>query len=448
MKHKKVILLTLIILLTFSFIDYGLAQNTKNSPDYIYVIPVKGVIDRGLAAFVKRALREAEQDQAKTLVIEIDTPGGEVGSALQISNTILNTNIPTISFINNEATSAGVIIAISSKTLMAVPGATIGAAETRPNEEKYIAYWSSALRAAAEKTGRNPELVAAMADADVVIEGVKEKGKILSLTTGEALKLGLFDDQVKDLEELINRIKTTENINNVEVVKADMNLAERIAHMTTSPYVAPVLLTIGIVGTVTEILTPGFGIPGIMGLIAFGLFFGGNYMAGAAQFWVIGLFILGLLLLLIEMFVPGFGVFGVTGILSIIASVIMVFPSPGQALVSILIALISSAILIYLLVKYLIKTPIFDRVILGTMQDKSDGYVAVINDKSELVGAEGKAVTTLRPAGVALIGEMRLDVLAEGEFIPSGSEIIVNRVEGNKIIVKLKKKESVSCKHL
>lgn len=80
-----------------------------------------------------------------------------------------------------------------------------------------------------------------MADADVVIEGVKEKGKILSLTTGEGLELGLIDEQVTSLEELINKIKERENINNVEVVKADMNLSERIAHMVTNPYVAPIL---------------------------------------------------------------------------------------------------------------------------------------------------------------------------------------------------------------
>src|SRR5690606_29872837 len=118
-----------------------------------------------------------------------------------------------------------------------------------------------------------------------------------------------------------NKIKAKENMENVEVIKADMNLSERIAHMVTSPYVAPILLTIGMVGIVTEILTPGFGIPGIIGLLAIGLFFGGNFLAGAAKIWVMGLFVLGLLLLLIEMFIPGFGVFGVTGILSIIASV-------------------------------------------------------------------------------------------------------------------------------
>ncbi|HHV19766.1 MAG TPA: nodulation protein NfeD, partial [Thermoanaerobacterales bacterium] len=342
----------------------------------------------------------------------------------------------------SEATSAGVIIAISSKTLMAAPGATIGAAETRPKEEKYIAYWSSALRGAAEKTGRNPKLVAAMADADVVIEGVKEKGKILSLTTGEALELGLIDEQVKNLEELIQKITASENMENVEVAKPDMNLSERIAYIATNPYIAPVLLTIGIVGTITEILTPGFGIPGILGLMAFGLFFGGNIISGAAQTWVLALFIVGLLLLVIEMFVPGFGVFGVAGILSIIGSMIMAFPSPEQALTSILIALVASGLIIYFLVKYLVQTPIFDRITLGIKQEKSEGYIATNKDIGELAGAKGKAITSLRPAGVAIIGERKHDVLTEGEFVPSGTDIVVIRVEGSKIIVKSREKEN------
>lgn len=443
MKYKKFLIVFFLLCSVFSSMEQGLAEIKVEAPEYVYVIPVKGVIDRGLAVFIKRGIREAEEMQAKALVLDIDTPGGEVGSAIQVSNAILETSIPTIGFVNNEATSAGVIIAISSKTLMAVPGATIGAAETRPKEEKYIAYWSSALRAAAEKTGRDPKLVAAMADADVVIEGIKEKGKILSLTTGEALELGLVDEQVKNLEELIQEFMATEKTDNIEIVKQNMNFNERIAHMATNPYIAPVILTIGIVGTVTEVLTPGFGIPGIIGLIAFGLFFGGNFIAGATQSWVLGLFILGLLLLVIEMFIPGFGVFGVAGILSIIGSMIMAFPSPEQALVSTLIALVASGVIIYFLVKYLIKTPIFDRIILGTKQGKSEGYVASNKDAIELVGAEGKAITTLRPAGVAIIGERKVDVLTEGEFVASGSDIVVIRVEGSKIIVKSRERENV-----
>ncbi|AEE91251.1 conserved membrane protein of unknown function [Tepidanaerobacter acetatoxydans Re1] len=445
MRYKKILITIFLICLIFAPMEQSLAGNTVKAleaSEYVYIVPVRGVIDNGLATFIIRGIREAEEMQAKALIFEIDTPGGEVGSAIKISNAILKTSIPTVSFINNEATSAGVIIAISSETIMAVPGATIGAAETRPNEEKYISYWSSALRSVAEKTGRDPQLVAAMADADVVIEGVKEKGKILSLTTGEAIKLGLVDEQADSLDQVIQRI-TTDDIKNVEVVKADMNLSERIAHMVSNPYVAPVLLTMGIVGIITEILTPGFGIPGVIGLIAFGLFFGGSFMAGAAQSWVLGLFIIGLLLLVIEMFVPGFGVFGVTGILSIIGSVIMAFPSLEQALISILFAMVASGIIIYFLMKRITVNPIFSRIILGTKQDKSEGYIAVNKDMSELLGARGKTVTPLRPAGMAIIDERKVDVLAEGEFIPSDSDIVVIRVEGSKIIVKSIERENV-----
>ena len=124
MRDKRVLILAFIVLFTFAFINDSFGQNIKSSADYIYVIPVKGVINRGLAAFVTRMIGEAEKAGAKALIFEIDTPGGEVGAAIQMSNAILDTFIPTVSFINNDATSAGVIIAISSKKLVAVPGGT------------------------------------------------------------------------------------------------------------------------------------------------------------------------------------------------------------------------------------------------------------------------------------------------------------------------------------
>ncbi|HHV82506.1 MAG TPA: nodulation protein NfeD, partial [Tepidanaerobacter syntrophicus] len=328
-----------------------------------------------------------------------------------------------------------VIIAISCEKIMAVPAATIGAAETRPNEEKYISYWSSALRAVAEARGRDPQLVAAMADSDIVIEGVKEKGKILSLTTKEALKLGLIDEQVENLDEVIQKI-LPENKGNAQIIRAKMNLPEQIAHVASNPYIAPILLMIGIVGIVTEILSPGFGIPGVIGLIAFGLFFGGSFMAGAAPAWVLGLFILGMALLLIEIFMPGFGVFGVTGILSIIAAIIMAFPNLEQALISVIFAIAASSIIIYFLMKRITVNPIFNRIILGTKQEKAKGYVATSKDASEFLGAKGKTITPLRPTGAAVINGEKVDVLAEGEFIPKNAEIVVIKVEGSKIIVR------------
>jgi membrane-bound serine protease (ClpP class) len=199
---------------------------------------------------------------------------------------------------------------------------------------------------------------------------------------------------------------------------------------------------VGIVGAVTEVLTPGFGFPGVIGLIAFSLFFGGNLLAGAAQYWVPGLFVLGILLLAIEMFVPGFGVFGLAGIICIAGSIVIAFPDPGQALVSLTIAVIASGFIMYFVARYLVKTPAFDRLILGTKQDKSQGYVASHEDLSIYQGKKGTALTPLRPAGAVDFDGRRLDVVTEGEFIPAGSPVVAVKVEGNKITVKLLGKEN------
>lgn len=430
---------TAILLAIFVFVAVTASTGHAAPPsENVFVVPVRGVIDSGLARFVERGIKLAQSGNAKAIIIEIDTPGGEINAAQNISDAILNASVPTISYVNDEAASAGVLVAISSKTLVVAPGATIGAAETRPNEEKYISWWASRLRNTAERTGRDPELVAAMADADVTIEGLKEKGKILSLTARQALDLHFADSMASSRADLLK----SQNLTGAKVTEVKPNMAERIAQMATNPYISPILLTIGIVGVITEILTPGFGIPGLLGLFSFSLFFGGNLLAGATSYWVIGLFILGLLLLTIEIFIPGFGVFGIAGIISVIGSIIMAYPTPEQALLSIVIALLASGAIMYVLLKYLIKTPVFDRIILSTKQDKSKGYVASTGDTASYFGKEGTAITPLRPAGAGEIDGKRLDMVTEGEFVPAGSRIKVIKVEGGKIVVKKIGKEN------
>ncbi|WP_422444136.1 NfeD family protein [Thermoanaerobacterium sp. DL9XJH110] len=434
MKPKSIFFLAVL----FFLIAGVYVPAVENQSDAVYVIPVKGVIDRGLAKFVERGIVEARRAEARAVIFEIDTPGGEIYSARQISDAILNSQLRTVSFINDEATSAGVLVAISAKTVVVAPGATIGAAEPRPKEEKYVSYWTSILRNVAERNGRNGEIVAAMADSDTVIEGLKEKGKILSLTARQALEWGLADKMARDRAELL----ALEELRGARVIEPKPTLAETIAQLATNPFVSPVLLTVGIVGAVTEVLTPGFGFPGVIGLIAFSLFFGGNLLAGAAQYWVPGLFVLGILLLAIETFVPGFGVFGLAGIICIAGSIIIAFPDPGQALVSLIIAVIASGFIMYFVARYLVKTPAFDRLILGTKQDKSQGYVASHEDLSIYQGKKGTALTPLRPAGAVDFDGRRLDVVTEGEFIPAGSPVVAVKVEGSKITVRLLGKEN------
>jgi membrane-bound serine protease (ClpP class) len=432
MKSYKIITFILVLLTLFNLQSVAFAKN-----ELVYTIHVNGVIDNGLYNFVKRGIREAEENHAKALIFEINTPGGEIKAASNISNAILNTDIPTIAYVNNEALSAGVIVAISCQTIAVSPTAAIGAAETRPKEEKYISAWAAQLRSVAEKTGRNKELVAAMADEDIVIEGLKEKGKILSLTSNEALEWGIADEIVENIDELLK----SQNLSDASVRVHKPNSAEKFAQFITNPFISPIILTIGIVGVVTEILTPGFGLPGLLGILAFTFFFGGNILAGITSYWVILLFVLGIILLTVEIFIPGFGVFGIFGIILTFTSIIIAFPSIEQALISIIFAILASGITIFLLFKYLIKTTALDRLILNFKQEKSEGYSASKEDFLTLLDQEGVAITPLRPAGTGEFKNGRFDVVSEGEYISAGSKIKVIKVEGNKIVVKTKKGE-------
>lgn len=437
MKLKKYLLTIItLILIFFASSPFIYAKQSFNEKK-VYIVPVKGVINKGVEQFVKRGIKEAEKEKVKAIVFEINTPGGQVQSAVNISNAILDASIPTISYINNEATSAGVIIAISCEKIYMSHNSTIGAAETRPKEEKYISYWASKLKSVAEVTGRDPKLVAAMADADIEIEGVTEKGKILSLTTKQALKLGLADDVAENYDELF----AITDLKDAAIVIKEKNLAEKLVHIIMNPYITPILLTIGFVGIITEILTPGFGLPGIIGVVVLGLFFGANIMIETTQYWMIGLFILGVLLLIIEIFIPGFGVFGVSGIICCVLSIISVFSNTRQALTSVIFALIASFVIVYLLLKYVIKKPVLNKLVLDTKQEKSKGYTTSYKNSQKFLGKTGTTLTPLRPSGTAAFNGEKLDVLSEGEFILEGEKVVVIKVEGNKIMVKRKGSE-------
>lgn len=434
MKLEKYILVVLILLLVFfTFMPAFKAEQSINK-EKVYILPVKGVINKGVEQFIKRGIKKAEAEKVKAIIFEIDTPGGEVRAADNISKAILDTSLPTISFINNEASSAGVIVAISCEKIYMSPNSTIGAAETRPKEEKYISYWSSRLQSVAEENGRDAKLIAAMADADIEIKGIKQKGKILSLTTRQAINIKLADDIAENYEELLIKANLKDNL----VVEIKKNPAEKFVQLLMNPYITLILLAIGFIGVITEIFTPGFGLPGIIGILAFGMLFGANIMIEATKYWIIGIFILGIMLLIIEIFVPGFGVFGVLGTIFCILSIIFAFPDTKQIFVSIVFAFIISCIIIYLLLRYIIKTPISSTIILETKQEKSKGYIASHKNIQEFLGKKGISLTPLRPSGLAMFDGKKLDVLSDGEFISKGEKIEVVKVEGNKIIVKRK----------
>ncbi|MDI3540626.1 MAG: hypothetical protein PWP66_164 [Thermosediminibacterales bacterium] len=431
-KIFTIIVTAVIILVIFVVGSVAEAEKTiKTLSGDIYVIPVKGVVDPGLARFIERSIREANTERASAIVFEINTPGGLIDAAIDISEMIMETQIPTIALVNGEATSAGVLITISCDKVFMIPGSTIGAAEPRPKEEKVISYWTSKLRSAAERTGRDPDLVAAMADADIEIPDLIQKGKILSLTAVQAKELKLADEIVNNRADVLKHLSLTDK----PVKELTPSLAEKIASFVTSPFVSPILLTIGFVGIITEILTPGFGFPGIIGLISLALFFGGHMIAGLAGWESIVFFLLGIIFLLIEALVPGFGVFGILGIIGIIGSIIAASVSIEQALISLTFSFIASIIILFFIFRFLTRSKLFDNLILSLKQDKDSGY-KVSAENQTLLGRVGTTITPLRPAGTAEFDGIRMDVLSEGGFVGSNKKVKVVKIEGSKIVVR------------
>jgi membrane-bound serine protease (ClpP class) len=423
---KRMILMRLVATIFLLLILFSPLQADS---DLVYLIPVHGVIDLGMASFVRRAVREAHESKAQIIIIEIDTPGGRIDAALDISDTLLKSEIPLISFIK-EATSAGVLIAISAKDIVMTPTGTIGAAQPWPKDEKVISFWTSKLRVVAQARGRDPTLVAAMADADIEIEGVIERGKLLSLTAQEALRLNLADKILGSRKEVLAYYTKQ-----AQMIVLHPAYVERLASFVTGPIVSSILLSIGFWAMVAEIFTVGWGVAGIIGLASFALFFWGHLIAGLVGWEVFLLFGLGIALLIGEFFVPG-GILGLLGIGGIAASIILASPSPQQGIIYLSVAFLSSVVMALILFKVFGKSRLFGRIILATSEKAGLGYTAPPK-QLDLLGKKGKTITPLRPAGIAEFEGRRVDVVSEGEFIPQDTSVKVIKVEGGRVVVRM-----------
>jgi len=421
---KNKILLVIIIILLFSF--------TLNAQDIVYQIPIKGNIDQAMFSFFERSFNEAVENNAELIIINIDTYGGFVDPAIRIKDLILESKVETITYVSNRAWSAGALIALAGDRMVMKEGTSIGAAETRPREEKYISALRKEFKATAEARDKNPDVAAAMVDVDIEIEGVIEKGKLLTLTATEAKNNNIANEIVNSNEGFYSYLGLSPN----EITVLTPQAAEQFAALVTNPYISAVLLIIGFSALIFEILVPGFGVGGTVGLISLGLFFSGYIINGIASWGIIVLFLVGLLLILLEVFVvPGFGITGIGGIISIFVSLYFLFPSPQIAINIIASTLIATVVLTYFIGKYFGSSRMWSRISLGTSQTKDIGYIASIGDE-EIINKTGVTITPLRPAGKVDIDGNRVDVVSEGGFIDKDEKVIVIDVKGSKVLVK------------
>ena len=411
----------------------------------VYVIPVHGVIELGIAPFIQRSLEEAEAAGAAAAILELETPGGRVDAAQRIINTVEDAELPVYAYVNQRALSAGAMIALSADIVYMREGALMGAAtpvtgEGQKAPEKIVSAMRAEMRALAERRGLDPAVAEAMVDESIAVEGVVEAGKLLTLTTEEADAIG-YATPVEDLQEIFRLA----GISPERTVQAELNWAEGVVRFLTHPVVAPFLLSLGFLGLLVEIKTPTFGLAGAAGGVALALFFGGHYLVGLAGMEEIILLIAGLVLLGVEAFiVPGFGVFGILGIGGVLAGIYLSLVGSLSTLAdySQAAVILSASVLIVLISAWaLLKTlPSNTRlwrsgILLGEDTGRDVGYLSA-TVREELVGKRGVAVTDLRPAGVGKFDDERIDIVAEEGWLTIGTPIEIMRAEGYRHVVR------------
>jgi membrane-bound serine protease (ClpP class) len=325
------------------------------------------------------------------------------------------------------------------------PGSVIGAAtpvdgtgETAP--EKIVSAMRSEMRALAEARGLDPTIAEAMVDPDIEIEGIDDAGKLLTLTTEEAVRVG-YATAVEDMPELLELL----GAQGAQVVTSEPNWAEGVVRFFSNPVVAPFLLTLGFLGLITEIKTAGFGLAGVAGLLSLSLFFGSHLIVGLAGWEDIIIFGVGLALLGVEVFlIPGFGLFGILGAVGMLAGLYLSlmgslptsadFTRAGLVLTTTLLLIVVTA---WVMIRSLpgssrlAKSGIF----LLQRTDRAIGYESA-EPRRDLIGVAGKAITDLRPSGTGLFGDERIDVVSESEWITEGTPIRIVSAEGYRHVVR------------
>ncbi len=416
----------------------------------VHIIPIHGMIDMGLAPFVQRILDDATRDRVSAVILDINTFGGRVDAAVLIRDALLSSQVRTVAFINRRAISAGALISLAAERIAIADGGTIGAATpvqlgqtgSQPVavEEKSVSYVRKEFRATADARKRPPLIAEAMVDADVVIPGLIEKGKLLTLTTEEALKHRVADFRANSIDEVLSQL----NLSGAELRRFSPNWGENLVRLITHPIVASLLLSVAMLGIFVEIRTPGFGVPGALGLASLALVLGGHWMVQLVGWEELILVGVGLTLLGLEIFViPGFGIAGVAGLAAVLAGLTMglvgqgatirtLASAAGRVSFSVLVALGAGMILM----RYLPRLSFGRRLMLETELSAGGGYASAPERDSSWLGRVGRTTSPLRPAGIAEIDGERIDVVSEGEMIEAGATIVVSRVDGNRIVVR------------
>jgi membrane-bound serine protease (ClpP class) len=434
---------------------------SKRSHPLVYVLPIEGQVRSIMMTILRRGLLEASKEGASLFLLEMDTPGGELAIAEEMSRTLLAAKVPTATWIKNEGLSAGMLIAISTQKIYMARLALIGdcqpifmgTGEIKEAPEKVLTVVRQYGIRAASKNGYPVDAVLAMIDADQNYKSADgtihdTTGKLLTLNADQAVQIKFASALAESLDEVLQETKLAGS----ETRRFEMNWAETLAAFITNPAIASILTLLGLAALFIEYKTPGFGFFGGVGLVLLSLVFWGHAIAHLAGYEGAILFLGGIVLLAVEIFIiPGHGVFGTAGVILMLVGILLTllkvpFDDPlfipevhlMGPLVQTILIFMGSIVLILVALKYLPESHTMERVgmSLAMRLEASEGYTAHDNlSQNRLLGKTGKTASQLRPGGIAVIEGRRVDVVTEGDFIDSGKKVHVTRVEGMRVIV-------------
>jgi membrane-bound serine protease (ClpP class) len=447
---KKLALITLVFLVLLTPVSK--AQTAKSK---VMVMEIKDEIDPRMLRYVKLALENAEKIKADYVVIDMDTYGGVLTDAKEIVDLIMDFKKPIWVYVNSDAASAGALISIACDSIYMSPGATIGAATVvegaggQAAPDKYQAYMRGIMRSTAEKNGRDPRIAEGMVDERIVIDSIKQEGRVITFTTKEALKYGFCEAQVETIEEILKRNKVT----NYELETFRLGTSEKIIAFVINPFISGILILIILGGIYFELQTPGIGFPLFASVTALILYLVPYYLNGLAEYWEIIALFVGILLLMAEVFViPGFGVAGIAGIILTVMSLVLImlnndffnfeFVPMGDIIRATFAAvggISGGMLLLFFGGARLTETKAFQRMALTDQQESSQGF-SVNTSTIDMLGKKGVSHTVLRPSGKVFIDEIIYDAFTRGEYVEKGEPIEVVGIEG----VTLRVKKSIS----
>ena len=437
-------------------------------PKRVLVIPVRDQIADPVLYILRRGLKSAGKDDV--VVLDMKTPGGSVATTLEIAEALEMFKGRKLTYVNDEALSAGALIASMTDEIYFRPGAVMGAAAAvsstgedigKTMRLKVNSVLLAKVRAWAEGRGRyRGQVLSSMVDEDYEFKigdtVIKAKGSLLSVNSTEAEKTYgdppealLSAGTAGTLNELLDR---KFGAGNYRIEKLEVTWSERLAQLLTNW--SPILMGLGLLCVFIEFKMPGTGIFGVTGGALLLLVFFGSYVAGLSGHEPVVVFALGLLLVLVELlFFPGVVVVALTGLMFMLGALVWamadiwpnqpltfsfdVFVRPLQNLgLGLVVALLLGAALL----RYLPRGWFFQRVAVGAAASapaQIAGGAPQAGAAAALVGARGVVVSGLFPSGQIEIGGRRYEARLEVGAAPAGAEVVVVRVSDFSLVVEI-----------